>query len=173
MDFVRSIFKNKEIQSIEDTIKNECGENNITIKYIKTKNETWQSVIDADDYFKNVILFTNIDEFIKEVKSNLGLNSLEVSKFILGKISCTYDVLIKILINSYNSYYDIFKKSLFLDKDFKYLNEKFGYYKNSNRTLPDYKELNFATMSKISNSSDGLNKLHTIENEINKHLKEI
>lgn len=100
-----------------DRIIEECGRDvSISTHMIQANSEEWQSVCDADHFFKDVKVIENLDKFIKLIKRDRTLEGIDVAKYILSKFACTQLKLQKLVYLCFADYLCETGESLFSDK---------------------------------------------------------
>lgn len=166
-----------------DRIIQECGNDvSISTHMIQAKDETWQSVCNADYYFKDVKVLDTLDEFITLIQKDRKLKGIDVAKYILSKFKCTQLKLQKLVYLCFADYLCDTNKKLFEDKIYafqygpvvdtvykKY--KKYGYNDIEEET-GDIENDNIFEMpakSRILFAEDGLEKLSSIGKTLMKY----
>lgn len=167
-------------------IMSECGKGiPISTHMIQAEKKTWESVIEADAYFKDVELIENIDFFIKLIKKDRTLLGIDIAKYILTQISCTHLKLEKLTYLCFAEYLCETNKRLFEDKiyAFKYgpivnsvysvCKKKYGYVELEQEKLEIYGDnlLDMPIRSRILCAEDGAIKLRSINKTLEKYGK--
>ena len=174
----------KAIQDVVSYIKNVCGYAvPISTHSIQTYSISWNSVVKTDNFFKNVLLVENKEQFIEYILKDKDLNGLDVAKYILSKVCCTHLKLEKLTYLCYADYLCQEGDKLFLDNIYAYrlgpviesVYEKFkksgsGYLEiEDNKTIYSENEKMLPIRSRILASRDGLKKLLSIDKTLNKY----
>lgn len=87
-----------------------------SIHTVETASIQWESVVEADPYFKGVHIIASLDEFVKLIQADRTLTGLDVGMYILTKISCSHLKLQKIVYMCYADYLCQTGKKLFVDE---------------------------------------------------------
>ena len=107
----------KQLEKDLNKIIEECGRDvSISTHMIQTEDETWESVCEADHFFKDVKVVENLYKFIKLIQKDRTLLGIDVAKYILSKIKCTQLKLQKLVYLCYADYLCDTGKMLFTDK---------------------------------------------------------
>lgn len=165
-----------------DYITNKCGSDiSISTHYLKTNNDTWNSVVAYDKYFLDVKLISDIVEFSDLILCDRNLDGLDVAKYIVAKIPCTHLKLEKLTYFCYAEYLCEKKKKLFKDTIYAYrlgpvIESVYKKYRKKafssiedNKKLYNDAEKRAAIKSRIIASHNGLEKLVSIENTLKKY----
>lgn len=174
-----------ELKKILDTILEKCGKDvSVSTHFVQTDSKTWESVKEKDYFFKEVELIESIHEFIDLVKKDRVLIGLDVAKYILCKIRCTHLKLEKMVYLCYAEYLCKYDKELFKDDIFAYrygpvidtVYKRYrGYgYKEIEQETEDIDATDIYEMpsrSRILFAEDGINKIKTIDETIEKYGK--
>lgn len=166
-----------------DRIKRECGKDvSISTHMIQTANEKWESVCQADHFFKDVEVIENLDKFIKLIQKDRNLQGIDVAKYILSKIKCTQLKLQKLVYLCFADYLCETGKLLFVDKiyafkygpviDTVYKKYKAYGYKPIEEENEDIASNNISEMpakSRILFAEDGTEKSLSIEKTLKKY----
>lgn len=182
LDFTAVQLDSQYILSQIEKIKQACGANvSLSTHFIDAKHSSWDSVVEADSFFKDVVVVNTVDEFIALVKADLSLTGLDVAKYILSKISCTHLKLQKMTYLCYADYLCVTQKKLFEDKIYAF---KFGpvvdsvyqQFKSSGyENIEEHKKDIFIgsvmlpVKSRVLFSIDGINKIKSIDKSIEKY----
>ena len=172
----------EELKQKLDKIIQICGSDvSISTHMIQAENDTWESVCNADHFFKGVKIVSNVDEFIKLIQRDRKLQGIDVAKYILSKFSCTQLKLQKLVYMCYADYLCNTGKELFEDAILAY---KYGpvietVYKRYKQYgyKPIEKENNIESegisempaKSRILFAEDGLEKIQNIDDTLNKY----
>ena len=184
-------FMKKQIEKIIE----KCGRNAaISTHFIQTESTSWESVVQADSFFKEVYLTKDIKEFIQLINGDRDLEGIDVAKYILSRIKCTHLKLEKLVYMCYAEYLCNTEKNLFEDKiyAFRYgpvidsVYEQYKVYGHSEisegqsdlrpeaddkEAIESLEQYKMAIRSRILFAEDGLEKLKTIEDTIEKYDK--
>ena len=164
-----------------ELIKKECGSNvSLSTHFIDAETSSWDSVVSADTFFKDVVVVETVDEFISLVKADLTLIGLDVAKYILSKIPCTHLKLQKLTYLCYADYLYTTDKKLFKDNIYAYkygpvvdsVYQEFklsGYEEIEDKNIIRIGKIMLPSRSRILFSSDGLEKLKLIDKSISKY----
>lgn len=168
-----------------DRIINECGKDvSISTHMIQAEDTSWQSVCEADHFFKGVKVIKNLNEFIKLIKKDRELEGIDIAKYILSKITCTQLKLQKLVYFCFADYLCETGKELFTDNiyAFKYgpvvktvfdRYKMYGY-KPIEEESQDIDSKNIHEMpakSRILFAEDGTEKILSIEKTLEKYGK--
>lgn len=178
MDYIAQDVSADFIQSQLGKIRNEVGSLScISTRTIMTDEKEWQSVVKTDVFFEGVHIYNNIDEFIKELKSNLELSSLDIAKYILSKFGCTHLQLEKLTYFCHAEYLCAYKVPLFKDKVCAFDNGPICYdaYQAFKKCpqwgFVDKLEDEIVIRSRILSSKNGLDKLESIDMTLKKYME--
>lgn len=80
------------------------GDLYLGIHRLSTDSEDWESVVDTDSFFADVIITKNMDQFIDQVSSSKELTALDIAKFFLTISRATHLKLQKLLYYAYAEY---------------------------------------------------------------------
>ena len=165
-----------------DKIISECRKDvSISTHTIQAKDETWESVCEADYFFKNVEVVESLEKFIKLIKKDRKLKGIDVAKYILSKIKCTQLKLQKLLYLCYADYLCDTGKELFTDTIYAF---KYGpvidtvykeYKKYGYKPIEEEKEdidanvLEMPAKSRILFAEDGTEKVISIDSTLKKY----
>lgn len=179
-------FKNSQLdiefilQQIK-TIKKACGDDvSLSTHFIDAEKDTWDSVIEADSFFKNVLVVDDVKQFITLVKADLTLTGLDVAKYILSQTACTHLKLQKLTYLCYADYLYYKNKKLFKDKIYAYkygpvVNsvykefKAFGYDQIEDNSTVTIGEIMLPIRSRILFSSDGIEKIKSIDTSLKRY----
>lgn len=107
----------EELKKDLDTIIEECGRDvSISTHMIQADDQTWESVCEADYFFKDVKVVEDLETFIKLIQKDRKLQGIDVAKYILAKITCTQLKLQKLVYLCFADYLCDTGKLLFTDK---------------------------------------------------------
>lgn len=184
LDFIVTEVQNADVvQDAMREIKEECGNDvPLSTHMIGTASDTWQSVVDYDPFFEDVVCVSSVQEFIAKVKKSRVLTGLDVAHYILTMVRCTHLSLEKLAYFSYADYLCESGERLFEDKIY-----AFGYgpvvdtiyraYKNSgyeyvspqedSAVTPDVGEM--PAKSRILFARGGLDKLLSVNRTVEKY----
>ncbi len=173
----------EELMRNLNRIMEECGHDvSISTHRIKTKDNSWESVCEADKYFIDVKVVKDIDEFIKLIQKDRELQGIDVAKYILSRVKCTQLKLQKLVYLCYADYICSTGEKLFTDDiyAFKYgpvvstvyeKYKKYGY-KSIEKESENIDSKNISEMpskSRILFAKDGLEKVQSIDRTLNKY----
>ena len=82
-------------------IKKECGHVQFGIHKLTTDDISWDSVVQMDSFFDDVIITNRIDDFIEVVSNDQQLSAYDVAKFVLAIYPVSHLKLQKFTLNSY------------------------------------------------------------------------
>ena len=82
---------------------------------LTTNSPEWKSVIELDSFFEDIHVFTDLEEFLLEMKKDSQITALDVSKFLLSLKSMTNLRLQKMIYLVYAEYLEKTGKKLFKD----------------------------------------------------------
>lgn len=150
---------------------------------IQTESISWDSVEKKDNFFKDTLLIKDKEEFTKILSKDRYLLGNDVAKYILSIIPCTHLKLQKLVYMCYAEYLCGENEPLFNDKIYAYklgpviksVYEKYkksGYGKlaiEDNELMYNEESKQMSSQSRIIASKNGLKKLISIENTINKY----
>ena len=105
---------------------------------LTTNSPEWKSVVELDSFFEDIHIFTDLEEFLLEMKEDSQITALDVSKFLLSLKSMTNLKLQKMIYLVYAEYLEKTGKKLFKDDiiAFKYgpvIPSVYEYYKDNGR----------------------------------------
>ncbi len=172
-----------ELMNKLDRIMQECGHDvSISTHRIQAKDDSWQSVCEADQYFMDVKVVKDVDEFINLIQKDRELQGIDVAKYILSHVKCTQLKLQKLVYLCYADYLCSTGKALFIDDiyAFKYgpvvdtVYEKYKQYgyKPIEKESENIDSKNISEMpskSRILFAKDGLEKVKSIDKTLKKY----
>lgn len=179
-------LKAKHISEIICRIKNSCGEDTpLSTHSIWAESEQWSTVVASDPFFKDVKVINSTEEFIMKIKRDRVLKGTDIAKFILSKMSCSHLKLEKLCYLCYADYLCKTKgQHLFNDRiyAFKYgpvidsVYEKFKKYGNLEinkveKIIKRQEEMKMPSESRILFAKNGIKKIKSIEETLNKYGK--
>lgn len=85
-------------------VKDECGDVQFGIHKISTESTSWESVIEKDSFFADVIITESIDDFIKVFSNDKQLKAYDVAKFILSILPASHLQLQKLVYYIYSDF---------------------------------------------------------------------
>jgi uncharacterized phage-associated protein len=165
-------------------ILDKCGRDApISIHYIHTKGKNFDSVEKKDAFFSGVKEIDTKEKFAKILLDDRVLEGVDVARYILTKVPCTHLKIEKLVYMCYADYLCNENKKLFEDNIYAYrygpvIESIYKKYKHTNNLEDDgnepnkeyYKEENFMPFrSRIISSFDGVKKLISINNTIEKY----
>ena len=144
---------------------------------ILAQSEKWSDVIKTDSFFEGVKLVNDKDAFIKLLSTDKEINAIDIANYILTKLKCTHTRLEKLMYFCYADYLCKYNKKLFNDKifAFKYgpvIESIYEKYKRSNCEIietPFNKEYQMSVKSRIMISLDGIKKINSIDETLEKY----
>lgn len=171
----------KEIECIQEDIEKIQDEFGISVSisthYITTDDNTFESVIQKDAFFKGVEIIDTLEEFIELIRIDRELTGIDVAKYILSRCDCTHLKLEKLVYFCYADYIVKTKKKLFNDEicTFKLgpvIKSVYDKYKG----LKDIEEIKTGVSpmpfkSRILFAEDGIRKLDSIDKTLDRYLK--
>jgi uncharacterized phage-associated protein len=126
-------------------VKKKCGDVQLGIHKLSTDSVSWDSVVQRDAFFKDVIITSDIETFIELVSQDQELTAYDVAKFILSVIPSSHLKLQKLLYFAYAEFLLRTGEKLFREPilAFKYgpvVESVFHKYKVHGSSIIDYKE---------------------------------
>ncbi|MCL2861579.1 MAG: Panacea domain-containing protein [Firmicutes bacterium] len=101
-------------QSFIDKIIEECGEDvSLSVHYLQTEDGKWETVQKENSFFEDIEKVETVEGFIFWIKKDRSLSALDITRYILSKMSCTHLKLQKLLYFCYAEYLLKEKKQLF------------------------------------------------------------
>ena len=72
-----------------------ADQGDFSVQCLATSSETWESVVQYDRYFESMYCIDykgdeSINEFVRIIQANKVLTALDIAKFILCRVECTY-----------------------------------------------------------------------------------
>lgn len=108
--------KYPELRAVVPQIMEECGNDvSISTHCIDTDLKTWESIVEHDHYFKDVHVISDLKEFINLINIDRELEGIDVAKYILSKVECTYIKLERLVYICYAEYLSEYGKELYKD----------------------------------------------------------
>ena len=105
-----------KLKEILKKITDACGKDvSVSTHFVQTDSKSWNSVVNKDYFFKEVVVIDNIDKFIKLIKEDRVLKGIDVAKYILCKVKCTHLKLEKLVYLCFADYLCKYDKELFKD----------------------------------------------------------
>lgn len=146
----------------------------ISTQIITTDTKEWADVVARDPFFENVKLLKNEKEFLKYLSKNEELTAVDVANYIIANYECSHTRLEKLVYFCYADYLCNYNKKLFKDKiyAFKYgpvVQSIYKKFKNEEKPYKLNKKFDMPIQSKILNSNDGMEKLDSINETLNKY----
>ena len=142
-----------ELMSKLDRIMEECGHDvSISTHRIQAKDDSWESVCEADQYFMDVKVVKDVDEFIKLIQKDRELQGIDVAKYILSHVKCTQLKLQKLVYLCYADYLCTTGKRLFTDDIY-----AFKYGPVVDTVYQKYKQYGYKPIEKESENIDSKN----------------
>ena len=187
LDIVEESKLNKEsIAGILKEIKETCAKDvPLSTHFICTSSKDWSSVQQYDLFFEDVKCIPTVSAFAETIKKSRTLTGLDVAVYILSRIKCTHLSLEKLVYFSYADYLCETGKRLFEDQIYAFehgpiVDSVYEAYKRggSKRIVPPTVETDspvtstaeeMPSKSRILFAVDGLEKLRSIEQTINRY----
>ena len=153
----------------------------LSTHYVQTEKVGWKEVGKYDKFFDNVLLIDTKEEFVDILLKDRVLKGIDVAKYILTKIPCTHLKLEKLVYLCYADYLCENNKKLFDDKIFAYrlgpiIETVYKKYKKlgsdyieDDTKLEDERDKKMPIRSRIIASTDGLNKVLSIDKTLEKY----
>lgn len=82
-------FDNKVMKDFLKQFKKKHGDLQLGIHRISTPSPDWESVVEADAYFKETILVKDADSFIEIAGNDKDLTAKDIAKYVLTKLPIT------------------------------------------------------------------------------------
>lgn len=167
-------------------IFNEYGKDApISTHYIQTDNSSWQSVVDKDKFFEDVMPIQTKEEFVQILLKDKELKGIDIAKYILTQTPCTHLKLEKMVYMCYAEYLCETNERLFQDKIYAYrlgpvVKTVYEKYKKSGKSsleaeddvvTYDEKVKNMPLRSRILSSHNGVKKVISVDKIIEKYSK--
>ena len=169
----------KELDYINNNTKNDL---HLSSHFITVDDKGWDAVVKYDRFFKNVEVIKTKEEFIKLINEDKSLSGLDVARYILSIIPCDHLKLEKLTYMAYADYYCKYNTGLFSDRIYAYKygpvitsvykrfkKKKTTLYAEDDTEINDKKELHMAIKSRLMSSKNGLDKVFSIEETLNKY----
>lgn len=86
-----------------------ADQGDFSVQCLTASSETWESVVQYDRYFESMYCIDHkgdesINEFVSIIQANKVLTALDIAKFILCRVECTYVKLQKLVYLCYADY---------------------------------------------------------------------
>ena len=121
LDYIVDKDEYAKLNKILPEIIEKCGKDvSVSTHFIQTNSKEWISVVEKDQFFKDVELINGKEKFIELIKKDRVLNGLDVAKYILSKVTCTHLKLEKLVYLCFADYLCKYDKELFTDKIYAY-----------------------------------------------------
>ena len=171
------------ISGLIKKIKSECGcDVPLSTHSIFSKSNDWDSVLEADSFFKNVYVIDNIHDFIKEINKDRTMKGIDVAKYILSKISSTHLKLENLVYMCFADYLCKTQQELFEDTIYAFTYgpvvksvycayKAYGGEKLDSIEIKKQAEFESPQRSRILFAKNGVLKLSCIDSSINKYKK--
>lgn len=165
-------------RSVLEKIRKECGDDiNVAIHYFHSSESGSKAVKDYDGYFEDVKFIDDLEDFVDLIKKSRVLIGLDVAKYIISIIQCTQLKLQKLVYLCYADYLCQFEKRLFDDEIYafdlgpvvKSVYNKYRGKRDLNDEIPQDPEIHEAIRSRILFATDGIKKLHSIMETLDKY----
>ncbi|MBF0781195.1 MULTISPECIES: Panacea domain-containing protein, partial [unclassified Granulicatella] len=105
----------ERIKSVLDRIS-EINRADIGVHFLFTESDSWQSVIELDSFFEDVVICGDFGEFEKLLSSDLKITAIDVAKFFLSMQSFSHLQLQKLVYIAYKEYLLKYDRKLFQEK---------------------------------------------------------
>lgn len=160
-----------------------CGkDSSIATHFICTDSPTWNSIVQHDAFFKNVLVIKTKEEFISLVQKDKKLDALDVAKYITSRVRCTHLKLEKLVYMCYADYLCETGKKLFDDEIYAYrygpiIKSVYQKYRRTKKAIEDNRskygdaKKELPIRSRIIISENGMNKLSSIEKTLTNYGK--
>jgi len=174
------------IRSFMEKVEQDCGDIQFGIHKLSTESMDWESVLEKDSFFQDVIKTDNVEYFIKQITGGKELKAYDVAKFILTFTPISHLKLQKLLYYAYAEYFLATGKKLFKEPlvAFKYgpvVEDVFYKFRSNGSSSIDYieDEVFVITAAKITatpsflriiSSEDGLNAAKSILKVIKQYM---
>lgn len=168
------------IQSFLDDSERKLGTADFGIHKLTTESRSWESVIEKDSFFENVIIIGEKDTFLETLDNDKNISVLDIAKFFLAYSPVTNLKLQKLIYFAYATYLNATEKSLFPERIVAYrygpvVEEVYRLYKNygkkqinndDTRTF-QLKNLPISVpMAKIALNDDSVNILNALRDTV-------
>ena len=172
------------IQKDIDYIYKKCGKDApISTHFIHTEKKCWDEVAATDKFFKDAKLISTKEEFVDLILKDSILKGIDIAKYILTKVPCTHLKLQKLVYMCYADYICKSGKKLFDDTIYAYrlgpvVDTVYQKYKKSgysclevedDKELYDEEKKKMPIRSRILSSTDGLDKIISIDKTLEKY----
>ncbi|WP_413479866.1 Panacea domain-containing protein [Carnobacterium maltaromaticum] len=173
------------IESFFEKCEEKLNNSDFGVHKLSTDSLTWESVIQKDSFFKDVIIAEDADAFISCVREDEEISALDIAKYILAYESMTHLKLQKLIYLIYADYLEEYGISLFKEPivAYKYgpvieevyaMYKKFGATKINDLNGPKLKldKLSFPpVLMKIISYKDSGQLIDSITSTLNKYSK--
>ena len=170
------------IKQINKEIKTKCGDDvRLGFQCIHVESASWDDVVKADGFFKDMLVIPTLDEFIELINKDRDLTAGDVANYIICKLRCTHLRMQKILYLCYADYLCQTGKKLFDDKIVAYsfgpvitsvydiYKGKYGDLSDTSQKMPFGEKVQLAARSKILFTKDGTSKAYSIDKTIERY----
>lgn len=142
------------LQTFLSRVKKKCGDIHLGIHKLSTESVTWESVVEKDSFFSDIIVTTSGEKFIELAIQDQYLAASDVAKFILTILPSSHLKLQKLLYFCYAEFLKRTGTKLFDDSivAFKYgpvVEDVFFKYRSYGSSIIDYKEDELFTIHAI------------------------
>ena len=173
----------EKLKEILSKIIEKCGKDvSVSTHFIETEATGWESVVSKDHFFKDVEIIKTLDEFIKLIKQDRVLVGLDIAKYILCKVKCTHLKLEKLVYLCFAEYLCKYDKELFKDPIYAYKYgpviksvyekyKRYGYKEIEDKDIDTTDLFEMPSRSRILFAEDGVRKIKTIDDTIEKYGK--
>ena len=184
--FEKDILQMDLIQKDIDYILEKCGKDaSISTHFIQTEKRGWDKVVELDKFFEKAELVETKEKFVEILLKDRTLKGIDIAKYVLTKVPCTHLKLEKLVYMCYADYLCEVGSKLFVDKIYAYklgpvIESVYEKYKKSGTDFLDFEDdeimydettKRLPIRSRILSSEDGLKKLISIDNTLDKYGK--
>lgn len=177
LDFIYAKESKQDIAETLQRIKKECGQElPISTHSMVSETKEWQSVVEEDPFFDDIAVLDSVERFIMYANQDKMLTGNEIGEYVLSKVRCDHLKLQKLVYLSFAEYLCktdkiLFDKKIYAFKFGPVVDDVYTKYRNSGSRILNNGEDGYqlALESRILNSEDGINKLHVINEVINKY----
>lgn len=175
----------KIIETFMRRVKEECGDVQYGIHKITTEHVSWESVVERDSFFADVIVTDSMDDFIRVTSNDRQLKAYDVAKFLLSVLPTTHLQLQKLLYYVYSDFLlktgkRLFKEPIVAYKYGPVVEDVFSRYRVHGSSLIDYQEdATFKlradetaltpSFMKILSAEDGLEVVKSVKETVQKY----
>jgi uncharacterized phage-associated protein len=133
------------IQEFFAKVKKKCGDVHFGIHKMSTPSTTWDSVVEKDSFFADVIVTKDMDSFINYVSDDQELSAYDIAKFLLTVLPSSHLKLQKLLYYCYAEFLmktgqKLFKEPIVAYKYGPVIESIFRKFTSHGSSIIDYKE---------------------------------